>query len=195
MTAKKTVATVGSAAAIAAAVAFIPTWEGMDAVARRDSIGTGHPVTYCYGQTAELGDVRVGTRFTKKECDEQIAKSLPKYTAPLEICIHVPLPDKTNAALIDAAWNAGPERVCKSPMVAHMNAGNLAAGCAAFEGWIIRSDGMVRPGLIDRRDGEDHGDKRKSEKGLCLEGLREGARTVKVAAAPKPACSWWRRCS
>jgi lysozyme len=40
-------------------------WEGMDKVAKRDMIGTGHPVTYCYGQTDEFGKVKVGTRFTK----------------------------------------------------------------------------------------------------------------------------------
>jgi hypothetical protein len=28
-------------------------------------IGTGHPVTYCHGQTDEFGKVKVGTRFTK----------------------------------------------------------------------------------------------------------------------------------
>ena len=57
---RRSAATTGGAAVIACCVAFLPNWEGMDKVARRDAIGTGHPVTYCYGQTSEFGDVAVG---------------------------------------------------------------------------------------------------------------------------------------
>lgn len=189
MTVKKTVATIGGAGVIACCVAFTPGWEGMDSVARRDAIGTGHPMTYCYGQTDELGQVKPGQKFTRQQCDEKLAQSLPVYLAKIEPCVHVPLPDKTMASLLDAAYNAGPAAVCKSPMVARMNAGQLAAGCQAFDGWYVRSAGQVRRGLIARRSG----DGRKGEKQLCLEGLAEGVRTV--AAPPKPACSWWRRCA
>jgi len=174
MSVKKTAATAGGAGVIACAVAFTPIWEGMDKVAARDRIGTGHPITYCNGLTSHDGSVKVGQRFTKKECDERLAEALPKYLAQIEPCIHVALPDRTKAALLDAAFNAGPAAVCRSPMVAKMNAGNLRAGCLAFAGWYVRSDGKVRAGLIDRRNGEDHGDPRQSEKGLCLQGLKEG---------------------
>lgn len=162
----------GSAAVIAATVAFLPNWEGMDKIARRDVIGTGHPITYCYGQTDEFGDVKVGTRFTKQECDEKLAESLPVYLAAIEKCIKVSLPVKTKAALLDAAYNAGPAAVCRSPMVARMNAGDLRGGCNAFMGWYVRSAGQIRKGLIARRSGI--GDGRKSERDLCLEGLSEG---------------------
>ncbi len=172
---RRQVATHGGVAAatagvIAAAIAFTPTWEGMDAVAKRDMIGTGHPVTYCYGQTDEFGQVKVGMRFTIKQCDDALAKSLPKYLAEIAPCVHVDLPDKTMAALLDAAYNAGSRAVCHSPMVARMNGGNLVAGCNAFQGWRIMSDGVVRKGLVARRSGIDS---RKSEKQLCLEGLQE----------------------
>jgi lysozyme len=225
MSKTKSAATVAGAGAIAACVAFLPGWEGMDAVAKRDMIGTGHPVTYCYGQTDEFGAVKVGTRFTKAECDAKLAESLPKYLAKIDACLHVDMPDKTKAALLDAAYNAGPAAVCRSPMVAKMNAGDLEAGCNAFAGWYVRSDGVVRKGLVARRDGEDHGDHRKSEKGLCLEGLREVAlvepapaiappvmipepappapvvaapikrRHPPRAVAPPAPCPWWRRCT
>ncbi len=170
---------------IAATVAFLPGWEGMDKVAKRDAIGTGHPITYCYGQTSEFGDVKEGTTFTKSECDAKLAESLPPYLERLEKCIHVDMPDKTKASLLDASWNAGTAAVCRSPMLVKMNDGDLVAGCNAFDGWYVRSDGQVRRGLVARRAGEEHGDPRKSERALCLEGLREGNVQV-VAAEPEP---------
>jgi lysozyme len=176
------------AGVIAACVAFTPGWEGMDSVARIDTIGTGHPVTYCYGQTDEFGKVKAGTKFTKAECDQKLAESLPNYLAQIEPCIHVPLPDKTKAALLDAAYNAGSAAVCHSPMVATMNAGDLVGGCNAFEGWFVRSDGKVRAGLIARRSKGDAS--RKSEKQLCLEGLSEG---VTPPSSPPVAQSMWAR--
>lgn len=203
MSVKKTIATASGAGAIACCVAFLPGWEGMDKVAKKDMIGTGHPVTYCYGQTDEFGAVKVGTKFTKAECDAKLAESLPKYLVPLQKCVKVDLPDKSMAALLDAAYNAGPAAVCRSPMVAHMNAGNLRDGCNAFTGWYVRSDGQVRKGLVARRQGI--GDGRKSERDLCLEGIQDGKRAAPAApAAPErhaaadapkaPVCAWWKRC-
>lgn len=162
---------IAGSAVIAATIAFLPSWEGMDKVAKRDMIGTGHPVTYCYGQTDEFGDVKIGTRFTKVECDELLAKSLPKYLDRISKCVKVALPVKTWAALTDAAYNVGSAAVCRSPMVRKMNAGDLRGGCNAFIGWYVRSAGKVRKGLIARRSGI--GDGRKSERDLCLEGLNE----------------------
>lgn len=160
----------GSAAVVACCVAFTPIWEGVDLVAKKDAIGTGHPITYCNGQTDEFGKVKEGQRFTPAQCHKLLAKSLPKYLAQLEPCIKVDLPVATKGALLDAAYNAGPGAVCKSPMLAKMNAGDIRGGCEAFDGWYIRSDGKVRKGLINRRSGDKT---RKGEKQLCLEGLNE----------------------
>lgn len=183
---------------IACCVAFTPIWEGMDPVAKRDAIGTGHPITYCYGQTDEFGKVKVGTKFTKAQCDEKLAESLPHYLALIEPCIHVPLADKTAASLLDASYNAGPAAVCRSPMLAKMNAGNIKAGCDAFSNWYISSDGKVRAGLVDRRGGNPR-DPRLSERQLCLEGLGDAPKpVVAVPAKPapaKPVCPWWRKCA
>lgn len=191
---KATAGVVVTVGAVAAMVGFTPTWEGMDPVAKRDMIGTGHPITYCYGQTSEFGKVKVGTRFTKRQCDAMLAESAPKYLDPVAKCLTVQLPDKTMASLGDAAYNAGPARVCASPMVKNFNAGKLRAGCDAFSGWIVRSDGQVRKGLIARRDGSAiKGDKRKSERALCLEGLAEGLPVPLPKAKPEPAKSLWHR--
>lgn len=161
-----------AAAAVAASMLITPMWEGMDKVAKRDMIGTGHPVTYCYGQTDEFGAVKVGTRFTKQECDAKLAESLPKYWYGIAPCIKVDIPAKVAGALTDAAYNAGVGAVCKSPMVRKINAGDLRGGCEAFTGWYVRSAGKVRRGLIARRQGLPH-DARMSEKQLCHEGVDE----------------------
>jgi lysozyme len=200
MSKAKTTATVGGAGAIACCVAFLPNWEGTDHVAKRDAIGTGHPITYCHGQTDEFGKVKVGTRFTDAQCDDMLAQSLPKYLAPLQKCVKVPLPDKSMAALLDAAYNAGPAAVCKSSMVRLMNAGDIRGGCNAFQGWYVRSDGQVRKGLVARRSGI--GDGRKSERDLCLEGLSAPSATVSHPArraavatvAASKSCPWWKKC-
>lgn len=193
----KTAAATGSAGVIAATVIFLPGWEGMDKVAKRDMIGTGHPITYCYGQTDEFGAVKVGTRFTKQQCDEKLAQSLPKYLDKTGPCVRVPVPIKTMASLLDASYNAGPAAVCKSPMVAKINAGDIRGGCEAFRGWYVRSAGQVRKGLVARRSGI--GDGRKSERDLCLEGLKETGGdwylhdASRVKSTPKPAKKWWQR--
>ncbi len=184
-TASKTTA---AAAVIGCCVAFTPLWEGYQPVAAPDAIGTGHTVTYCYGQTDEFGAVKVGQRFNRQECAAKLAESLPKYLDQVEPCVHVALPIKTMAALVDAAYNAGPAAVCRSPMVAKMNAGDLAGGCNAFSGWHIRGDGKVLPGLIARRGGRP-GDARKSERALCLEGVAEGL-PPPPAPAPEPKGFW-----
>lgn len=183
MTVKKGAAI--SAGVIGCCVAFTPLWEGMDTVARPDAIGTGHPLTFCFGSTPnDDPSVRAGQHFTKQECDKRLADSLPKYLSQIKPCIRVALPEKTEAALLDAAYNAGPAAVCKSPMLKKMNAGDLVGGCNAFDGWYIRSDGKVRTGLIARRSGDKS---RKGEKQLCLEGLTD-------KPTPKPvAQSWWQK--
>lgn len=169
----------GSLAVIAAATTILTVWEGTDLVAKKDMIGTGHPMTYCHGQTDEFGAVKAGTRFTPAQCKDLLAKSLPKYLTPLQACVNVELPVKTMAALLDAAYNAGPAAVCRSPMVKKMNAGDVRGGCHAFKGWYVRSDGKERRGLVARRSGLP-GDKRKNEMQLCLEGWVEGVEKPKL---------------
>jgi lysozyme len=152
------------AGAIAICMTVTAAYEGLDLVAKRDRIGTGHPITYCHGLTSTDGAVAIGQRFTPEQCKELLAGALPKYLVPIEACIHISLPDKVKASLLDAAYNAGPAAVCKSSMLVRMNAGDLAGGCNAFKGWYIRASGKVVKGLINRRNGERQ---------LCLQGLSE----------------------
>lgn len=176
-TKKQNAAAVASGAVLATLVVFTPGWEGTDYVAKPDAVGTGHPITWCHGQTNADRDaahqVQSGQQFTKQECDAELAKSLPAYLNPVAKCLKAGVPVKSMASIVDAAYNAGPARVCSSPMLRHFNDGDIKAGCDAFDGWIVRGNGNVLPGLIARRAGEKHGDKRKSERALCLEGLKE----------------------
>src|SRR5580658_6271700 len=96
--AKKAIA---GAVIIAAVVPFLKMWEGTDLVAKRDMIGTGHPLTYCHGSTSVDGAVKAGQRFTPAQCDTILAKSIVKYLTPLQACVKN-APGKTMAALLDA---------------------------------------------------------------------------------------------
>jgi lysozyme len=175
-----------TAAIIATAVPFTSGWEGTDYVAKRDMIGTGHPITFCHGQTDEFGKVKVGTRFTKEQCDEMLAKSLPKYLEGIQKCTPPDAPIKVMASLLDAAYNAGPAAVCRSPMVTELNAGNVASACKEFKGWYetTKNNGVrvVVPGLKYRREG----DSRKGETQFCLEGVTDPKSSV-LAANTHPA--------
>lgn len=189
---KHTKKVVAGAVIIAAAVPFLKGWEGTDLVAKRDMIGTGHPLTYCHGATSVDGAVKSGQRFTPAQCDTILAKSITKYLTPLQTCVKS-APVKTMAALLDAAYNAGPSAVCHSPMVAKINAGDIKGGCNAFysevrhrpNGWYIYASGRVVKGLINRR---------KAERGLCLQGLTEPTPRKRWWTDPPPDDTpWWQR--
>ncbi|MGJ4954634.1 lysozyme [Bradyrhizobium sp. HKCCYLRH2015] len=166
---------------------FTASWEGTDLTAKVDKIGTGHPVTYCHGQTNDAGAVKVGQRFTPAQCDELLKQSLPKYLDGIRPCIKVQLPVKTEAALLDAAYNAGPAAVCSSPMLKKMNAGDLRGGCEAFASWYVRANGAAIQGLKNRRAG----DSRKGEKQLCLEGVAEGLPVPEQAPSSLTRILFW----
>lgn len=162
------------AGAIAICLTFSPMWEGMDLIAKRDMIGTGNPITYCTGLTSADGAVAIGQRFTPEQCKALLAKTLPKYWDPIEPCIKVVIPVQTAAALLDASLNAGPDAVCRSPMLAKINSNDIRGGCEAFSNWYVttKNNGVrkVVLGLVNRRGGNPN-EHRKTEKALCLEGL------------------------
>jgi lysozyme len=188
MSVRKTTITVASAAAIALAVPAVKAYEGLWLTVKTDWVGTGHPATGGYGETE---NVRLGETHDEKYWAGRLAQRLPEYDRKIGACIHVELPDSARASLISAAYNAGPAAVCKSPMVAKMNAGNVRAGCEDFltskivngervyTGWYIRASGRVVKGLINRR---------ANERKLCLSYL-----AAPKAPAPAPKKAWWRK--
>lgn len=136
------------------AASLIAPWEGESLVVKPDRLAHGLP-TGCYGMTPyDVPGLKNGQRFTHTQCLEFLARDIPKYRKGIEPCIHVDLSAHEWAALTSASYNAGVGAVCKSSMVRAFNAGNHAAGCANFKGWYIRSAGVVRKGLINRRNAE-----------------------------------------
>lgn len=151
----------GGAAVIALACAFIQPWEGLWLTAKVDKIGTGRPVTACYGETQ---GVKLGQRFTKEQCDEMLAKKLPRYAAEIAPCIKVKISDKTRAALVSFAYNIGSPRACGSTAFKRLNAGNTRGACDALMNWNM-AQGRVVKGLTNRR---------AAERRLCIEGINQG---------------------
>lgn len=148
-----------TAAAIAIAVPVTANFEGLWLTAKVDTIGTGKPVTWCYGETE--GPVKVGQRFTKQECDAMLAAKLPRYADEIAKCIRVPISDKTRAAFISFAYNVGSAGFCKSTAARRLNAGDTRGACDALMMW-NRAGGRVVRGLTNRR---------AAERRLCLEGI------------------------
>jgi lysozyme len=131
-----------------------------------DTIGTGRPVTACYGETE---GVKLGQRFTKQQCDEMLAKKLPRYAAEIAPCIKVQISEKTRAALISFAYNVGSAGACRSTAFKRLNAGNIRGACDALMNWNM-AQGRVVKGLTNRR---------AAERRLCIEGINQGDKELK----------------
>jgi lysozyme len=112
----------------------------------------------CYGDT----EVPMRT-YTADECLILLkARQARDYAPPVLKCVPGfadPNRRYAFAASIDAAYNAGPTRFCKSPMARAFNAGRWTEGCNLFPTWITMPGTRVHKGLIRRRT---------AEKGLCL---------------------------
>lgn len=199
MTVRKTAITCASAACLAMAVPAVKGYEGYWPTAKVDTIGTGRPCTGGYGSTE---GIKCGETHTEKEWADKLQTRLrDDYDAKIGECIHIELPDGVRAAALSAAYNAGSAAVCRSPMVAKWNAGDIRGGCESLlthdangnpTGWYIRAQGKIVPGLINRR---------AKERAMCRAGIKAGNKTVDGRAAatvpnlnpakPKPARHWW----
>lgn len=164
-----------SAAVIAAACIFIQPWEGLWTTAKIDTIGTGRPLTWCYGET--LGDARLGQKFTPKQCSDMLAKRLPEYADAIAPCIKVPISDKEYVAYTSFAYNIGSAGACRSSAFALLNRGDHRGACQALMQW-VRAQGRVVKGLVNRRT---------AERKLCLEGIGDpvSVPSVKPPVSPK----------
>lgn len=171
---------IGLAGAIAIAVPVTAQFEGLWLTAKVDTIGTGRPVTWCYGETE--GPVKVGQRFTKKQCDDMLAAKLPRYANEIAKCIKVDISDKTRAAFISFAYNVGSAGFCRSTAARKLNAGDTRGACDALMAW-NRAQGRVVRGLTNRRT---------MERKMCLEGIGEPvpATVTREAVAPSSR-PWW----
>ncbi len=156
-------------AAVAVASPIAERWEGYRGKAYLDP---AHILTQCYGETEDVDPSRV---YSQDECATKLRARMARDYAPvLAKCMPSlvgpdwPRYTQVYGALLDASYNAGPERTCDkyAPLV---NAGNIAAACNALPTWFIsaknRKTGVraVYPGLINRR---------KDEQAVCRRALR-----------------------
>lgn len=153
-------AALGGAAAITMAASFIMPWEGLWTTAKVDRIGTGHPITWCYGET--VGGAKVGDKFTPQQCADMLVKRLPRYNEEISQCINVPISDTMRAAFISGAYNFGSGLFCHSSIVRRLNAGDYRGACDALLAF-DRAGGVEVRGLKRRRE---------AERNLCIEGIQ-----------------------
>jgi lysozyme len=112
-------------------------------------------VTWCFGET----EGKPKDRYTSAECAGLLRNRLAKDYAPkIAACVPQVANErriKVFAALLDAAYNAGPDAVCKSPMRARIVAGDLAGSCSAYVGWYVtaRYRGKPQPTAAMRKAG------------------------------------------
>ena len=144
-------------ALVTAAVLFIASWEGYSAKPYRDSVGVE---TICYGQTAADG-ADFSKVYTKANCMKRLGADLAaesgKYDAPLQHClkpeVYAALPQSRHIALISLSYNIGGGAVCKSRIVAYLNAGDVEDACDTFLAY-DHAGGKRLAGLTRRREAE-----------------------------------------
>lgn len=168
-----------SLACISLACAYIQPWEGLWTTAKVDTIGTGRPITWCYGETK--GGAKVGDKFSPEQCSDMLKKRLPEYANEIAPCIKVPISDKTRAAYISFAYNVGSAGFCRSSAAKLLNAGDPKGSCDALMQW-TKAQGRVVKGLVNRRT---------AERKLCLEGIGEPVSKPVEKPVEKP--SFWER--
>lgn len=156
-----------------ACASLVGVFEGCDLTAKKDMIGTGHPLTWCHGET--IGDAHAGQKFTHAECDAMLAARLPSYWVAIEKCIHVETSDNEKIAYTSAAYNFGSAGFCKSSMARKLNAGDHVGACDALMQYTHASGKFVQ-GLWNRRD---------AERKICLTPDNAPSAATRIAAIPK----------
>lgn len=155
-TRKTTVNPTGRGGWVAVTVSCLILFEGMTNVHGGKSVGEHQSFdpkgvnTVCYGH---IEDVKIGDTYTKIQCEEMLAKDLPRYEAQVEKCIHVAMPGYRHAAVLSFDYNVGGGALCKSSVARYINAGEWQKGCDALLLY-DRAAGKVLPGLVKRRQSE-----------------------------------------
>jgi lysozyme len=159
-----------AAGVAAVAVPLICAFEGLRVNAYLDPIGIP---TVCFGH---IEGVKLGHKYTKKECEEMLHDDLPKYEADVLRCIRVPMHDSRHAAILSFTYNVGGAALCKSSVARHLNAGRVREGCDALLLYKM-AGGRVLPGLERRR---------KEERRLCLLPGPLPTEVVAPSSRPRP---------
>ena len=150
-------AVAGTVAWLAIATPFTAAFEGYARKPYVDTVGTGHPITWCYGETKADGTPvpPMSAVFSKDQCTAQLQQKLANvYYPPIAKCIPAKyLTPHRTAALVDFAYNLGPAAVCTGPVGRYIAAGNVAAGCRAMLAY-DHANGVRLAGLTRRRQAD-----------------------------------------
>jgi lysozyme len=157
---KQKLAAATFAAGIAIATALVVRWEpapGDRMLVAIRPIPTD-PWTICYGHTGP--DVYEGLRVTHEQCLKWRDQDVNEAAGHVLRCIQWPLTSNQFGALVDGAFNLGPQIVCGSTLQRKANAGDLEGACRELthalnsdggrRGWSF-SAGTYFPGLRARR--------------------------------------------
>jgi GH24 family phage-related lysozyme (muramidase) len=120
-------------AAAAACISLTQSSEGFLPKAKPDP---AHILTGCYGERVDQSDLDPNKVYSKSECGERLRNRLANEYAPqIAACLPQVVNEKrvkVFGALLDASFNAGPPRVCASPMALRIRAGSWQAACDAL---------------------------------------------------------------
>lgn len=163
----------------AAALACLPLTKGSEGERLKPYRDPAHIVTWCYGETQ--GTPKAA--YTSAECASLLQNRLASAYAPkIAACLPQVADEKrikVFAALLDAAYNAGPLSVCSSPMAFEIRAGQWANACNAFNNWFTtaRYRGPVHSAAAMQRAGWKwiNGAWRKRLPGLVIRRAKEAA--------------------
>jgi lysozyme len=139
------------ASVAALAVSVIGGAEGLRQSAYPDPATRGKPWTVCYGHTGR--DVTPETRRSLAECKALLLADLDREADGIDRCVTAPMGDARYVAVLSLAHNIGVGGVCRSSIVADLNAGRDARACDDFRKY-NRAAGVVFPGLTRRREAE-----------------------------------------
>lgn len=145
------------AAGLAAAVAFVPVYEGLRYRPYKDPVGIW---TDCYGHTGK--DVVPGRVNTQGQCDVKLYQDLLTANATVDRCTKVPLTDNQRSAFVSFAFNVGPggkgvkDGYCtlksgvQPSFLRKLNSRDYIGACNGLSEW-TQAGGQVLPGLVKRR--------------------------------------------
>lgn len=146
-----------SVATIACCTALLNHWEwsGKELVVKHQSFDPAGVYTVCGGITnldPEFANIKPGQRFTKKQCDEMLAKVIPQYLYPISKCLthFAEYGPHKQASLGSTAYNLGPGKICNTEAKTLFNEGKDAEGCWFLTRY-VRAAGRTLPGLVNRR--------------------------------------------
>jgi lysozyme len=144
-----------TAATLAAATAFIVSWEGNKMKPYKDMAGID---TACAGVTKGIDFSKI---YTAKECAEMNATQIQIHAQEVLACVKRDVTQDEQVALVSLAYNAGSSAICKSTLMRKLNANE--SYCDEYLRWNLVNGKPVR-GLTNRRT---------AERALCIRGTQQ----------------------